>query len=236
MIVHDVCLQNLPVIFVLDRAGIVGEDGPTHHGLFDLSYLGSLPNLTVMAPSDENELVRMLHTAAGVDGPVAIRYPRGSAVGVRRDPKVKKLLVGRGRTVRAPHKEPDLAIITIGTMLHPALKASKALAEKGVEALVADARFLKPLDEELIVRLATQAGRVLTVEENVVAGGFGETVCACLQKNGLQVPVVTLGVPDRFVAHGDPQSLRGQLGLDAGGIVKSALDFVKKRQTGEQRA
>jgi 1-deoxy-D-xylulose-5-phosphate synthase len=236
MIAHDVCLQNLPVIFVLDRAGIVGEDGPTHHGLFDLSYLGSLPNLTVMAPADENELIRMLHTAADIDGPVAIRYPRGSGVGVRLDPKVKKLLLGRGRIVRASHKKPDLAVITIGTMLHPALKASKALAERGVETMVADARFSKPLDEELVVRLATQAGRVLTVEENVIAGGFGQAVVACLQKNGVQVPVVTLGVPDRFVSHGDPQSLRGQFGLDAGGIVKSALDFVKKSQTGEQRA
>jgi len=236
MLVHDVCLQNLPVIFVLDRAGIVGEDGPTHHGLFDLSYLGSLPNLTVMAPSDENELVRMLHTAADFEGPVAIRYPRGSAVGVKRDAKVKKLLVGRGRIVRATHKKPDLAIVTIGTMLHPALKASKVLAERGIEVVVADARFSKPLDEALIVRLAAQAGRVLTVEENVVAGGFGQAVCACLQKRGLQVPVITLGVPDCFVAHGDPQSLRGQLGLDAGGIVKSALDFVKKSQTGERRA
>jgi 1-deoxy-D-xylulose-5-phosphate synthase len=236
MLAHDVCLQNLPVIFVLDRAGIVGEDGPTHHGMFDLSYLGSLPNITVMAPADENELVRMLKTAASIEGPVALRYPRGSGVGVKRDAKVKKLLVGRGRVVRATHKKPDLAIFTIGTMLHPALKASKVLAGRGIEVVVADARFSKPLDETLIVRLATQAGHVLTVEENVVAGGFGQAVCACLQKRGLQIPVVTLGVPDCFVAHGDSQSLRGQLGLDAGGIVKSALDFVKKSQTGEQRA
>jgi len=236
MLCHDVCLQNLPVVFVLDRAGIVGEDGPTHHGLFDLSYLGSLPNMTVMAPADENELVRMLNTAADVEGPVALRYPRGAGVGVRLDPKVKKLLLGRGRIVRASHQKPDLAIITIGTMLHPALKAAKVLAERGVETTVADARFQKPLDEDLVVRLATQAGRVLTVEENVLAGGFGQTVCACLHKRGLQVPVVSLGVPDSFVAHGDPQSLRGRLGLDAGGIVKSALDFVKKSQTGEQRA
>ena len=236
MIAHDVCLQNLPVIFVLDRAGIVGEDGPTHHGLFDLSYLGSLPNLTVMAPADENELVRMLHTAATVDGPAAVRYPRGTGAGVKLDAKPETLPLGKGRVVRAPHSKPDLAILTIGTMLHPALKASQALSERGVEVVVADARFSKPLDEELVVKLATQAGRILTVEENAIAGGFGQAVGACLQRRGLQIPVVTLGVPDRFAAHGDSQSLRGQFGLDAGGIVKSALDFVKKSKTGEQRA
>jgi len=236
MIVHDVCLQKLPVIFVLDRAGIVGEDGPTHHGLFDLSYLGSLPNLTVMAPADENELVRMLHTAASIDGPAAVRYPRETGVGVKLDAKPKTISVGKGRVIRAPHKKADLAILSIGTMLHPALKASEVLSKRGVEVMVADARFCKPLDEDLIVKLATQAGRILTVEENVVAGGFGQAVGACLQRHGLQVPVVTLGVPDRFAAHGDSQSLRSQFGLDVGGIVKSALDFLKKSKTGEQRA
>jgi 1-deoxy-D-xylulose-5-phosphate synthase len=189
-----------------------------------------------MAPADENELVRMLHTAAAIDGPAAVRYPRGTGVGVKMDAKPKKISVGKGRVIRAPHKKADLAILSIGTMLHPALKASEVLSERGVEVLVADARFRKPLDEELVVKLATQAGRILTVEENVLAGGFGQAVGACLQRHGLQVPVVTLGVPDRFVAHGDPQSLRSQLGLDAGGIVKSALDFLKKSKTGEQRA
>jgi 1-deoxy-D-xylulose-5-phosphate synthase len=236
MIVHDVCLQKLPVIFVLDRAGIVGEDGPTHHGLLDLSYLGSLPNLTVMAPADENELVGMLHTAAAVDGPSALRYPRGAGTGVKVDAKPERVPVGKGRIVRAPHQTPDLAILSIGTMLYPALKAAEVLSDRGVEVVVADARFLRPLDADLIARLAGQAGGILTVEEGLLAGGFGQAVCACLQRLGLQVPVVSLGVDDRFVPHGDPQSLRSQFGLDAGGIVQSALSFVKKRKTGERRA
>ncbi len=236
MIVHDVCLQKLPVIFVLDRAGIVGEDGPTHHGLLDLCYLGSLPNLTVMAPADENQLVGMLNTAAALDGPVALRYPRGTGVGVKLDAKPEVLPRGRGRIVRASHRPPDLAILSIGTMLHPALKAAEVLADRGVEVTVADARFLRPLDEELIARLAGQAGGILTVEEGLLAGGFGQAVGACLQRLGLQVPVVTLGVDDRFVPHGDQQSLRSRLGLDAGGIVQRALDFAKKSKTGERRA
>jgi 1-deoxy-D-xylulose-5-phosphate synthase len=236
MIVHDVCLQKLPVILVLDRAGIVGEDGPTHHGLLDLSYLGSLPNLTVMAPADEDELVKMLYTATTVEGPAAVRYPRGSGVGVKVDAEPKVLPLGKGRIVRAPHKSPDLAILSIGTMLHPALKAAEVLAGRGVEVTVADARFLRPLDTDLIARLAESAGRILTLEEGLLAGGFGQAVCACLQRLGRPVPVVTLGVDDRFVPHGDPQTLRSQLGLDAGGVVKSALDFVKKTKTGERRA
>ena len=165
-----------------------------------------------------------------------MRYPRGAGVGVKLDAKPKTISVGKGRVIRASHQKADLAVLSIGTMLHPALKASEVLSKRGVEVMVADARFRKPLDEDLIVKLATQAGRILTVEENVLAGGFGQAVGACLQRHGLQVPVVTLGAPDRFAAHGDPQSLRSQFGLDAGGIVKSALDFLKKSQAREQRA
>jgi 1-deoxy-D-xylulose-5-phosphate synthase len=227
MILHDVCLQELPVTFMLDRAGIVGEDGPTHHGLFDLSYLGSLPNIVVMAPADENELVRMLHTAVALPGPAAIRYPRGSGVGVALDDEPQTAAVGKGRLVRAPHGKPDLSILTIGTMLQPALQAADALAERGKTVAVADARFRKPLDQDLVEKLARDAGRLLTVEENVLDGGFGQAVCSLLEECGIKVPVTTLGVPDTFVPHGDPAALRRSLGLDAGGITKAALELLR---------
>ncbi len=222
-ILHDVCLQNLPVIFVLDRAGIVGEDGPTHHGLFDLSYLTCIPNMTVMAPADEAELVDMLHACMQVKGPVAVRYPRGAGAGAEPGPNPRPLAPGRGRLVVDPAGEPDLAILTIGTMLAPAVEAARRLSERdGLRVAVADARFAKPLDRELILRLAKDAGRLLTVEENVVAGGFGQAVCALVQACGNPARVISLGIPDRFVPHGTPAGLRAEMGLDAGGIARAA--------------
>lgn len=226
-ILHDVCLQRLPVIFALDRAGIVGEDGPTHHGLFDLSYLASIPNITVMAPSDEAELVDMLHTALWLDGPVALRYPRGAALGVEPRGRPRRLAVGHGRLVHHPVDLPRLAIITIGTMLRPALQAAELLEQRGLPVLVADARFRKPLDEKLLLRLADSCGRLLTVEENTLEGGFGQAVAARLQRAGRSdIAIRLLGVDDCFVEHGKPAQLRSQLGLDAGGIVKAALELA----------
>ena len=228
-VLHDVCLQRLPVTFVLDRGGIVGEDGATHQGLFDLSYLATAPGLVVMAPADERELVRMLHTALSVPGPAALRYPRGSARGVEPEPQPQPLAVGKGRLVRAPQGEPRLALLSIGTSLEPALQAADVLSEQGVEAMVADARFRKPLDTELLAHLAATCGRLLTVEENVLEGGFGQAVCAWLQNAGLPARVRCLGVDDVFVPHGDQASLRRQLGLEAGGIVKAALELLGRR-------
>jgi len=230
-LVHDVCLQRLPVTFALDRAGIVGEDGPTHHGLFDLSYLASIPHLTVMAPADEAELVDMLHTALRLEGPAALRYPRGAALGVEPRRRPRRLEVGRGRLVHHPVDQPRLAIVTIGTMLRPALQAAEVLERRGLPVLVADARFRKPLDERLLLRLADGCGRLLTVEENTLEGGFGQAVAACLQRAGRSgVALRMLGVEDCFVEHGRPGQLRARLGLDAGGIVKAALELAGGRR------
>ncbi len=236
MLQHDVCLQNLPVTFALDRGGVVGEDGPTHHGLFDLSYLANLPGLTIMAPSDENELPRMLRTALSLPGPAALRYPRGASVGLEPDGEPEVLEVGKGRIMRTPGVNADLAILTIGTMLYPALRAAEVLSERGVHAVVADARFRKPLDEKLILGLAKDSGHILTVEENVIEGGFGQAVGACLQRHGLLVPVHMLGAPDNFISQGSVQDIRRKLGLDAGGIAKAALDLVGKTRTSRRTA
>jgi 1-deoxy-D-xylulose-5-phosphate synthase len=222
-VLHDVCLQQLPVIFALDRAGVVGDDGPTHHGLFDLSYLGCIPGMTVMAPADEAELARMLRTCLEVDGPVAVRYPRGAGCGVAVPERLTPLTVGRGRLVCEPAGAPDVAILTIGPMLQPALAAAEQLAEReGLRVAVADARFAKPLDRGLVLDLARRAGRLLTAEENALAGGFGQAVGALVQAEGLAARVVNLGVPDRFLPHGSPAGLRAELGLDAGGIARAA--------------
>ncbi len=236
MLQHDVCLQNLPVTFALDRGGVVGEDGPTHQGLFDLSYLASLPGMTVMAPSDENELPSMLRTALSLPGPAALRYPRGAALGIEPGGEPELLPIGRGRIVRNPGAKANLAILSIGTMLHPALRAAESLSERDLHAIVADARFRKPLDEELIVRLAKEGGRILTVEENILEGGFGQAVGACLQRHGLLVPLRMLGAPDCFISHGNAKDIRRQLGLDAGGIVKAALDLAGQARTSRQSA
>jgi 1-deoxy-D-xylulose-5-phosphate synthase len=227
-ILHDVCLQNLPVTFVLDRAGLVGEDGPTHHGAFDLSYLGTIPNLTILAPSDENELVRALRTALELPGPAALRYPRGAGTGARLDAKPAPLPFGRGRLVQDV-AQPVVALICAGTTLAAALQAAKHLDQRKIPALVADARFIKPLDAELIVQLAQRAGRILTIEENALCGGFGAAVCTLLQEHGMLVPVKMLGLPDTFISQGTPQQLRHELRLDADGIFAAAMELVESQ-------
>ena len=226
MIMHDVTLQNLPVTFVLDRAGLVGEDGPTHHGVFDLSYLASLPGMTIMAPSDENELARMLLTAVNLPGPAAMRFPRGGGRGLKVDAELRPLPWGKGRMVRTPRVNPKLAILSIGTLLHAALQAAERLEGEDLPVAVADLRFAKPLDEDLIVRLARQCGRILTLEENALCGGVGQAICACLQAHGILVPVINLGIPDRYIPQGTQEGLRAELGLDADGIVRAALRFM----------
>jgi 1-deoxy-D-xylulose-5-phosphate synthase len=224
-VLHDVCLQNLPVVFALDRGGIVGEDGETHQGLFDLSFLRSLPNMVLMAPKDEDELRHMLYTAVEHPGPIAIRYPRGQGVGVDFSPKLHRLPIGKAEVVREGE---DLLILAIGASVYPSLKASEELEKQGYQVTVVNARFVKPLDESLILNLAARRGRVLTVEENVLHGGFGSAVVELLMDRGLLVPVKRLGIPDIFVEHGSPSILREKYGLDAQGITQGALELLEQ--------
>jgi len=225
-VLHDVCLQNLPVIFALDRGGIVGEDGETHQGLFDLSFLRHLPNLVVMAPKDEDELRHMLFTAVDHPGPVAIRYPRGKGVGVAFSSTLRKIPMGKAEVLK---EGKDLLILALGASVHPALEARRQLKDQGFKATVVNARFVKPLDEELILSLAAKCGRVLTVEENVAQGGFGSAVLELLADHDLTgVPVKRLAVPDKFVEHGKPEILRQKYGLDAAGILKGALAILEQ--------
>jgi 1-deoxy-D-xylulose-5-phosphate synthase len=226
-IVHDVALQNLPVTFALDRGGLVGADGKTHQGAFDIAYLRSVPNLVVMAPADEQELRNMLATALAHDGPAAFRYPRGTAVGVPVEPG-EPLPIGKGRIVHAGGPKPDALVVAYGTTVHPAIAAAKALAAEGIRAVVVDARFVKPLDETLIVELAEQAGRVVTVEEGCLPGGFGSAVLEVLAARGLAVPVKRLGLPDAFVGHGNAEAQRARFGLDAAGIARAVRELAAR--------
>ncbi len=181
-VLHDVCMQNLPVVLALDRGGMVGEDGETHQGLFDLSFLRHLPNLTLMAPKDENEMRDMLYTAVEHPGPVALRYPRGKGVGVAFSSTLKKIAIGKAEVLREGE---DLLILALGASVYPALAAAEQLAVRGFSATVVNARFVKPLDENLILTLAAKHGRVLTVEENVLAGGFGSAILELLADHDL---------------------------------------------------
>jgi 1-deoxy-D-xylulose-5-phosphate synthase len=223
-LIHDVALQNLPVVFALDRGGLVGADGPTHHGAFDLSYLRCIPNMTVMAPADENECRQMLYTGFTLPGPSAVRYPRGTGPGVEVRHEMAALAVGRGEVRREGKR---IAILAFGSMLKPALEAAAEL-----NATVANMRFVKPLDRDLAFRLAATHDLVVTIEENVVAGGAGSAVGEALAADGLAVPLLMLGLPDRFVEHGDPAQLLADCGLDAAGIaraVRARLESLGKR-------
>ena len=215
-IVHDVCFQRLPVVFMLDRAGIVGEDGPTHHGVFDLSYLRHIPNLTVMAPRNASELGDMLLTAVKIGGPVAIRYPRGEAEGLKRAP-LKELPVATAEMLRDGK---DAAIIAVGTASTPALEAALQLASEGISVRVLNARFVKPLDEASIVAAAQECGALVLVEENSVLGGFASSVLECLARNkSPKVDIEIVALPDSFIGHGDAPELRARYGLNAKGIA-----------------
>ncbi len=224
---HDVCLQNLPVTFAIDRGGVVGNDGPTHHGAFDLSYLRHLPNLTIMAPKDENELQHMLATAINLGTPAAVRYPRGNGYGVALDQTVELLPIGRAEVVRDGGVA---AILALGTMVHPALDAAAVLDEEGVALTVVNARFVKPLDETLILELAARYGVLVTIEENALQGGFGSAILELLEQRGLSgTRVLRLGYPDSYIPQGEQHELRALLGLDCAGISASIRAFVACR-------
>jgi 1-deoxy-D-xylulose-5-phosphate synthase len=216
---HDVCLQNLPVVFAIDRAGVVGSDGPTHHGVFDLSYLRIFPNMTVMAPKDENELQHMLKTALSLDGPAAVRYPRGDGYGVPLDQDLAPLPLGRGEVIRRGDAG---ALVAVGTMVRPALEAAELLAHEGISLTVVNARFVKPLDRELLLELAGRVPLLVTVEENALTGGFGSAVLELLEEEGVNgCRLRRLGYPDRYIEQGEQGYLRSQHGLDAAGIAAS---------------
>jgi 1-deoxy-D-xylulose-5-phosphate synthase len=221
-VIHDVCLPNLPVIFAIDRAGLVGKDGPTHHGAFDMNYLRCLPNMTIMAPKDENDLRHMLYTAIHHPGPIAIRYPRGKAVGVEIQPDYRVIPIGEAEVLKTGK---DLMILAVGNMVHPSTAAAEALESRGLSVGVVNARFIKPLDPELPDILG-KASRVLVVEEGALPGGFGAAVIELLNDTGRGgIPVRRLGLPDAFVEHGSPAELRRECGLDVEGITSVALDF-----------
>jgi 1-deoxy-D-xylulose-5-phosphate synthase len=208
-IVHDVCLQNLPVVFCMDRAGLVGDDGPTHHGVFDIAYLRPLPNITLMAPRDEAMLHHMLHTALRLDGPSGIRYPRGAAVGVPLPEMPSLLQVGTGEILREGER---VAIVGYGSGVAKALQAADLLAENGLDVTVADARFAKPLDAGLLAQLAAEHDLLVTVEEGVLQGGFGTAVWETLSEGGVDSRLMRIGLPDRFVTHGAPNLLYEEVG------------------------
>lgn len=219
-ILHDVCLEALPVVFAIDRGGIVGEDGSTHHGLFDFSFLRSMPNMTVMAPKDENELCAMLASAVAHPGPVALRYPRGAGWGVDIDRQWPLLPIGKAEVLK--HGQ-DVVILAIGRTVGEALQAQEILLEEGISSTIVNARFVKPLDTDLICSLALKIPRIVTVEENVLQGGFGSAVLECLSDNGVgNCRLIRLGIPDTFVEHGPQSLLRSEYGIDAQAIAQAS--------------
>jgi 1-deoxy-D-xylulose-5-phosphate synthase len=216
-IVHDVCLQKLPVTFAMDRAGLVGDDGPTHHGVFDIAYLRTLPNITLMAPRDEAMLVHMLHTALQIPGPAALRYPRGAAEGVSLPDAPALIAVGTGEILRQGER---VALVGYGTGVAKALGAASLLAERGLDVTVADARFAKPLDAVLLASLAADHDLLVTVEEGQLAGGFGSAVWEELAGDGGVAPrILRVGLPDRYVTHGAPALLHEEVGFTAESIA-----------------
>jgi 1-deoxy-D-xylulose-5-phosphate synthase len=222
-VLHDVCLQNLPVTFAMDRGGLVGADGPTHHGVFDYSYMRHIPNLTFVAPRDEVELRRAMATALEAEGPFAYRYPRGNGLGLDCSRPAEPLPVGRGEKLREGN---DGVIVAVGVCVHEALEAARTLEAEGLSLAVVDGRFIKPLDRELICAEAQRTGTVVTVEENVLQGGFGSAVLEMLQEEGLAPKVLRIGLPDAFIEQGSQQELRAAHGLDAEGIAEQIRRFA----------
>ena len=236
-LVHDVCIQDLNVKFCLDRGGIAGGDGPTHHGLLDIAYLRSVPNIVLMAPKDEGEMRDMMLTMFEHVGPVAMRYPRGNGVGASIDRDPQLLEIGKAEILRDGG---EIAILAYGSMVHPSLQAGEHLSKDGIETTVVNARFAKPLDGQLLLALARTKRLIVTVEEAYLAGGFGSAVLEALEENGLQdrVRVVRMGIPDRLVTHGDPKLLLAKYGLDADGIytrVKESIEVLDDRRAKPQK-
>jgi 1-deoxy-D-xylulose-5-phosphate synthase len=224
-IVHDVCLQNLNVVFAMDRAGLVGDDGPTHHGVFDIAYLRPLPNIVLMAPRDEAMLVHMLRTAVTYDhGPIALRYPRGNAVGVQLPSDPQPVAIGTGELLREGER---VALVGYGTGVGKALEAADLLGEKGLDVTVADARFAKPIDTGLMAQLAAEHDLLVTVEEGVLAGGFGTAVWETLSDGGAAPRILRVGLPDRYVTHGTPSLLHEEVGFTGERIAERIESAIR---------
>jgi 1-deoxy-D-xylulose-5-phosphate synthase len=221
---HDVALQNLPVRFVLDRAGLVGDDGPTHHGVFDLAYLRVLPNLVILSPKDENEMRHMLYTMQQYDGgPIALRYPRGNGVGVKMDEKLHALPIGQAEVLR---EGTDVTFVALGSMVQTSLAAADLMAAEGRSVGVVNARFVKPLDEELLLELAGRGGLIVTVEEAQRAGGFGSAVAEFLQDRETGAQVLSIGIEDAFIQHGKPDILHRNVGLTPETIARRTTEVL----------
>jgi len=241
-VIHDICVQNLHVVFAMDRAGIVGEDGHTQHGNFDVAYMRIIPNMKVMAPKDENELRHMLYTAIYMNGPVSLRYPRGKAVGVSLDAELRKLEVGKAEllspsTIEEAEQQ-DCVILAYGTAVASAEQAAKELAAQDIHVAVVNARWAKPLDEELITRLAKETRRIVTVEDHMLAGGFGCAVLELLEARGLlsEVDIRLIGYPDKFIEHGAPSILKELYGLSSAHIKDVVRDLVHAESKGYELA
>jgi len=226
-IIHDICLQKLPVTFCLDRAGIVGEDGPTHHGTFDLSYLRIIPNMIVMAPKDELEFKDMLFTALNYGkGPVAIRYPRGKIMGLK-ERKARNIPIGKSELLKDGN---TVVLIAIGSMVFPSFEAANLLDAQGIKTAVINARFIKPIDAELIKENIEGKQLIVTVEENALAGGFGDAIMELLREINVKSNIMNIGIPDRFIPHGDSSLLRETLGLTPAGIAKKVGEYINERK------
>jgi 1-deoxy-D-xylulose-5-phosphate synthase len=224
-VIHDVCLQDLHVVFAIDRAGIVGEDGPTHQGIFDISYLRFIPGIVIMAPRDENEFRHMLKTAVEYKGPVAVRYPRGRGVGVSIDQEMMPLEIGKAEIMS---EGKDVAIVALGNLVYPSLLAAEKLQVYGISAMVINARFVKPLDGDLLLKVARKTRKIITVEENVSAGGFGSAVLEFLQSKGCDnTGVSIMGLPDCFIEHGAQSLLRENLGMTTDGITQAVIKSLQ---------
>jgi 1-deoxy-D-xylulose-5-phosphate synthase len=224
-IVHDVCLQRLNVVLAMDRAGLVGDDGPTHHGAFDIAYLRCLPNIVLMAPRDEELLVHMLHTALTYDdGPIALRYPRGEALGVPLPAAPQPLEIGTGELLREGER---VALIGYGSGVQKALEAAELLAAEGYAVSVADARFAKPIDAGLMAQLAAEHELLVTVEEGVLQGGFGSAVWETLNDAGMTPRIMRVGLPDRYVTHGKPARLHEEVGFTGERIAERILNAIR---------
>ena len=226
-VVHDVCLQNLPVVFCMDRGGLSGDDGPTHHGLFDISYLRSVPNLIHMVPKDEDELQDMMYTAMLHEGPSAIRYPRGTGPGVAVKAQPVALEIGKAEMITNPSRA-DVAILGLGAMLPEAIRLSEMLEREGFHAAVINPRFAKPIDRECLADFGSRAGLIITLEDHVLAGGFGSAVMETLNELDLSVPVVRIGWPDEFIEHGKVEALRAKYGLTAEAVLGKARPHLNR--------
>ena len=222
-IIHDVCLQNLGVIFAMDRAGLVGDDGPTHNGPFDIAYFRAIPNITIMVPKDENELQHMLYTATLLKGPCALRYPRGNGIGVGLDAEFRKLEIGKGEVIK---EGKDLLILGIGPILYDAMQA---IEEIKCSATIINARFVKPIDEELILRYARKFRRIITLEEAAINGGFGSAILELLNKNGIKTNVKMIGIPDNFIEHGKPDIQKKLAGIDRESIKNTIAEMLNRK-------